>query len=97
MSNETAHCSGQIVSLICFRVIILNWMHVMKWLRGLKHIYKVTYNISPGDYKGVCKEHLFPLSVVSLDSTALISEEIAASWVLGIFPSTLYSGLIEMQ
>ena len=55
MSSTTAQWPGYKVSLICFRVAILNFVQGMKWLSGFKLIMRKTSPIILEMIKGYVK------------------------------------------
>ena len=65
--SETAQCPRHMASLICFRVVILNFLWVMKWLRGLRFIKKwvipFLWGWERGEWKALCFQDLTLLSL----------------------------------
>ena len=65
-------------SLICFKVIILKFLHVIYWLNSLRFMVKQLSPFFLGIMKGYDKESLvpWPNSMVPSDSIELTSEVI---------------------
>ena len=97
MLSETAHCPGWKASLICFRVIILNFVQVIYQFSSFRFIIKWLSPFFLGSRKGYEKDPFFPgpNSMVPSDSTELTSEVIMLSWAFGTFTSHLLVSVIK--
>ena len=84
-------------SLICLRIVILNFVQVMNWLRGFRLIMKCLIPFFLGVIKRQVKNPLFcrPSSIVLLGRIVSNSKDITISWASGIFTLHICDGFIR--